>query len=180
MTGRVVIVLPEPCLVVLIGAAGAGKSTFAARHFLAGEVLSSDAFRERISGDPGDQRATRPAFAALHRALARRLAAGLTTVVDATNATDHARRALLGRSRAAGMPAVAIVLDLREAVVLARNAGRGGRAVPDDAVLAHLADVAATRDAGRLEGEGFSAVIRLADPASVDAVVVDRATWRAL
>ncbi len=173
MTGRIVISLPDPCLVVLIGAAGSGKSTFSARHFPTGAVLSSDAFRERVAGDPGDQRATGPAFAALHRALGRRLAAGQTTVVDATNATAHARRALLARARTAGVPAVAVVLDLPDDVVLARNATRGGRAVPEAAVHAHLAGVAATRDTGRLEGEGFSAVIRLEDPAAVDAVVVE-------
>lgn len=174
MTGRVVIALPEPCLVVLIGAAGAGKTTFAARHFPAEAVLSSDGFRERVTGDPRDQRATRPAFAALHRALGRRLAAGRTTVVDATNATVHARRALVGRARAAGVPAVAIVLDLPGSLVLDRNATRGRRAVPDAAVHAHLAGVAGTRETGLLEAEGFSAVVRLADPGSVDGVVIER------
>ncbi len=176
MSDHVVIPLPEPCLVVLVGAAGSGKSTFAARHFAAEAVLSSDAFRERIAGDPGDQTATRAAFAALHRALERRLAVGRTTVVDATNATTQARRALLVRSRAAGVPAVAIVLDLPEAVVRGRNASRGKRAVPDDVVRRHLAGVAAALHAGRLEGEGFSSAVRLADPASVEAAVV--VTWR--
>ena len=35
--------IPDYCLVVLIGASGSGKSTFAARHFLPTEVVSSDA-----------------------------------------------------------------------------------------------------------------------------------------
>ena len=33
--------LGDPCLVVLIGASGSGKSTFAARHFLPTETVSS-------------------------------------------------------------------------------------------------------------------------------------------
>lgn len=174
MTGRVAITLPDPCLVVIIGAAGAGKSTFASRHFEPSAVLSSDAFRERIAGDPRDQGATRPAFAALHRALARRLGSGLTTVVDATSATVSARHALIGRARAGGAPAVAIVLDLPDDVVLARNATRGDRAVPVGAVLAQLRGVARTRGPGHLEREGFAAVIRLSDPASVEAVRIVR------
>ena len=38
------ITLPEFALVVLIGASGSGKSTFAARHFALFETVSSDFF----------------------------------------------------------------------------------------------------------------------------------------
>jgi protein phosphatase len=169
-----VVEIPDPSLVVLVGAAGAGKSTFAARHFAPGEVLSSDALREAIAGDAADQRATRPAFAALHRALSRRLGAGRLTVVDATNVTPTARRALLQRAAAAGLSAVAIVLDLGPGVVDARNATRAGRRVPRDAVLQQLADLEAGIRAGALEAEGFALVVRLADPADVNAVRIAR------
>src|SRR3954465_14025452 len=90
----VVIELPEPCVVVLIGAAGAGKSTFATRHFAATEILSSDALRAIVSGRESDQRATRTAFSILNRQLAKRLLAGRTSVIDATNVTPFARRAI--------------------------------------------------------------------------------------
>lgn len=113
MSRPVVLEIPDPALVVLVGAAGAGKTTFAARHFAPDEVLSSDALREAISGDADDQRATGPAFAALHRALARRLRDGRLTVVDATNVTAPARRALLGRAARAGIPVVALRGSLR-------------------------------------------------------------------
>ncbi len=106
------IVLPDPCLVVLVGAAGAGKSTFAARHFAPDEVLSSDRYRAILSGDASNQAATRQAFGRLHRELSNRLAKGLLTVVDATNVQAWARRALVDRATAAGVPSVAIVLDL--------------------------------------------------------------------
>ena len=37
--------LPSPCLVVLVGPAGSGKSTWAAAHFPADQVVSTDRLR---------------------------------------------------------------------------------------------------------------------------------------
>lgn len=174
MSAPTVIELPDPSLVVLVGPAGSGKSTFAARHFAPDEVLSSDAFREAIAGDAGDQAATKPAFSALHRALARRLAAGRLTVVDATSVKRDARRSLVQRAAVAGVPAIAIVLDLPPATVHARNAARVGRSVPPDAVDRQLADLAASLVPGGLDAEGFLAIHRVADPAALDAMVIRR------
>ena len=168
-----VITIPDPCLVVLIGAAGAGKSTFAARWFEPDEVLSSDDLRALIAGDAADQRATGPAFEALHRMLGVRLGAGLLTVVDATSVQARARRALLERAAEAGMPAVAIVLDMPPAVVLARNTGRGARIVPVAAVRRQLGDLRRAPD-DRLRHEGFALVVRLTHPAELDTATVVR------
>jgi protein phosphatase len=148
--------LPHPCLVVLVGPAGSGKSTLAARLFASGTVLSSDALREAVSGDPADQSATRTAFAILHRRLDERLAAGRTTAVDATSVTPFARRALLRLAATRGVPAVAIVLDLHPDLVLARNGGRPGRVVPEPAVRRQMADLARSLHPGALEAEGFA------------------------
>jgi len=165
--------LPDPCLVVLLGAAGSGKSTLAARHFAPDEVLSSDAFRGLVAGDARDQAATGRAFAALHRALAVRLEAGLTTVVDATNVQAHARRRLLRLSAEAGVPVVAIVLDLPPDLVLARNDGRD-RVVPEDAVRRQLANLRRSLRPGVLDAEGFRQIVRLTGPREVDALVIAR------
>lgn len=168
--------LPDPSLIVLVGAAGSGKTTFAARHFAPEEVLSSDAYRALVAGDPADQRATRPAFAALHRDLRRRLAGGRLTVVDATSVTPRARAVLLRDATEARMPAVAIVLDLPRDEVLARNRGRAGRAVvPEDAVRAHLDALERSLSGDGLRREGFAAVFRLGTPEEVDLVRVVRA-----
>lgn len=172
-----VVRIPDPSLVALVGPAGTGKSTFAARHFAPGEILSSDAFRAAIAGDPADQRATRPAFAALHRALTRRLTGGRLTVVDATNVERHARRGLLRRAAFAGVPATAIVFDLPPPVVMARNAARRGRVVKPAIVAAHLTLLRTTLDRGALAGEGWSAIVTIRDPLDLDAVVVERVPW---
>jgi protein phosphatase len=165
-----IIELPEPCLVVLIGAAGSGKSTLAARLFAPDEVLSSDANRALLTGDAADQGVTKTAFAILHRQLARRMAERRTTVVDATNVTSFARRSLVRRAAAQEVPAVAIVLDLPPALVLARNATRTGRIVPEEAVRRQLAELARSLRGGDLDGDGFAAIHRLETAAELDAV----------
>jgi predicted kinase len=168
------ITIPDPSLVVLVGPAGAGKSTFAARHFAPDEVLSSDAFRALVAGGEADQSATRPAFAALHRALDRRLQAGRLTVVDATNVEAHARRALVSRARAAGLPAVAIVIELDLAAVVARNGTRRGRVVDEEVVRRHHATLTGALAGDRLGSEGFALVVRLRSDAELDAVRISR------
>jgi predicted kinase len=168
-----VLVLPDPCLVVLVGAAGSGKSTLAARLFPADAVLSSDAHRALVSGDETDQGVTRTAFSILHRRLSRRLAGRLTSVVDATNATSYARRALVRRAAAHGIPAVAIVLALHPTTVLARNATRAGRIVPLPAVERQLADLQRSLRRRSFDAEGFAAVHVLRAPREVEAFAIE-------
>lgn len=164
--------LPEPCLVVLIGAAGAGKSTLAARLFPPDAILSSDTFRRIVSGDEADQGATRTAFAILHRELDRRLAKRQTTVVDATSVTSFARRGLVRRAVGHRVPAVAMVLELPAELVLARNAARAGHVVPEPAVRRQLADLRASLRAGGLDAEGFAAVYVIRTAAELDAMTI--------
>lgn len=168
--------IPDPSLVVLVGAAGAGKSTFAARNFAPDEILSSDRFRAMVSGDEADQRATHAAFGRLHRELARRLARRQMTVVDATSVEPSSRRALLARAAAAGVPTTAIVLDLPPEIVFARNAGRRPRVVDETVVRHHLARLRASLDgpAPPLYREAFAQVVVLRDPAEVDRVRIRR------
>ena len=171
-----VIELPEPCVVVLIGAAGAGKSTLAARHFAASEILSSDAFRAMVSGAATDQRASRTAFSILHRQLGKRLAAGRTSVIDATNVSVYARRSVLRMAGATATPTpvVAIVLDLDPQLVLARNAGRAGRVVPEEAVRRQLEHLARSAVPGVLAAEGFASVHRIRTADELDRVEISR------
>ena len=77
--------IPALSLVVLVGASGSGKSTFARTHFRATEVISSDFCRGLVSDDENDQAASKDAFEVLNFIAAKRLAAGRLTVIDATN-----------------------------------------------------------------------------------------------
>ncbi len=173
---RRVVEVPIPGVVVLVGAAGAGKSTLAAAAFAKDEILSSDELRGAVRGDPTDQSATRVAFGILHRELIRRLAAGRLVVVDATNLTESARAALLRRASIAGAPAVALVLLPSAASVHERNRRRAGRSVPAVVVDRQLAaatalgsDEAAIRT--RFRREGFAAVHVWLGPAAEDATI---------
>ncbi|PSB53605.1 hypothetical protein C7B67_02220, partial [filamentous cyanobacterium Phorm 6] len=76
------ITIPELSLVILIGASGSGKSTFARQHFQPTEIISSDYCRGLVSDDENNQAATADAFELLHFIVAKRLAAGRLTVID--------------------------------------------------------------------------------------------------
>ena len=159
--------IPSDALVILVGAAGSGKSTLAARHFPADAILSSDAYREAVSGDASDQSATDEAFERLEADLDQRLRAGEMTVVDATNVQPWARKRLLRVARANRRPAVAIVLAIPVQVSLERNVGRPGRQVPPGVVRRHDRDL--RRSLARLGEEGYVSVLVLSDPDEVDA-----------
>jgi protein phosphatase len=170
------IVVPGDALVVLVGASGSGKSTFAARHFGPTEVVSSDALRAMVADDAADQSATRAAFELLALVTRRRLQRGRLTVIDATSVRRRDRSGLLGLARSAGRPAVAIVLDPTLATCLAHNASRPGRQVQPSVVERQQAELRRSLAApGGLESDGFEAVHRLDSSDAIDRAAVDRA-----
>lgn len=163
--------IPDPSLVVLIGPAGAGKSTFARRWFAPGEILSSDALRAELGHGEADQRVSRVAFSVLHERLVARLAAGRLTVVDATNLLPEARRSVLARRPDASFPTVALVFDLPPDTIRDRNASRRERTVPRAVVERQLAAMLRVSDE-RLRAEGFEArgIHRIVDGSTVEVV----------
>lgn len=160
--------IPEPALVLLIGPAGAGKSTFAAAHFRAVEIVSSDALRGLLSNDPADQTASADAFRILTLMVAGRLKRRLTTVVDATSLRAANRRKYRELAARHGIPVVAIAFDLSPREYHARNRDRTRRVV-DDAVVETQVDMM-DRALAALPREGYSAVhvVRDGDEVSVE------------
>lgn len=144
-------------LVVLVGASGSGKSTFARRHFKPTEVISSDFCRGLVCDDENDQSATGDAFDVLHYIAGKRLAAGRRTVVDATSVQQDSRRRLIELAKEYDVLPIAIVLDLPEEVCAERNAARADRAdMPRRVVQRHIREL--RRSLRHLEREGFRKV----------------------
>ena len=157
-------------LVLLIGAAGSGKSSFAARHFAPGDIISSDQLRALVGESESDQRANDDVFARLESFVQDRLVAGALTVVDATN-TDWMRRAtLIAMARRYHRPVVGIVFDLPLDVCLARIATRP-RIVRAAVVRQQVADL--HRDRERLDLEGFAAIYELTSAGQLEHVSVE-------
>ncbi len=160
--------IPPAALVMLVGAAASGKSTFAARHFRADSVVSSDGLRQALAGQL-DKWPNAAVFDRLEQWVDARLAAGELAVVDATNTDWMSRAALLRRAQLNARSAIAIVLNLPLDVCLARNATRS-RTVPASVIRRQVDELGRDRD--RLDLEGFTAVHVLRSPAEVDAVVL--------
>jgi protein phosphatase len=152
----VTITLPDPSLVLLVGPAGAGKSTFAEAHFRSSEIVSSDAMREMLTDDPGDQGASAEAFQVLSIIVNGRLRRRLLTVVDATNLRAANRRRYQRLAARYGIPTVAIAFALPVGRYHERNRARDDRVVPDFVITdqaERMAKVLST-----LAEEGYAAV----------------------
>ncbi len=164
--------IPELCLVALIGPSGSGKSTFAVTHFMPTEVVSSDACRAMVADDSNDQAATPDAFALLNFITATRLRAGRLTVIDATSVQTQARKSLVELAREHDCLPAAIVLNIPEALCLARNESRPDRQFGARVVRQQASQL--RRSIRGLKREGFRYVYVLNSPEEVAAVTIER------
>lgn len=164
--------IPELSLVVLIGASGSGKSTFARKHFQPFEILSSDFCRGLVSDDENNQSASHDAFEVLRYIAAKRLAAGRITVIDATNVQPEDRKGFVALARQYHCFPVAIALNLSEEVCHQRNQQRPDRQFGPHVVRRHTQCL--RRSLRGLEKEGFRYVYVLNSQEEIEAVEIER------
>jgi alkanesulfonate monooxygenase SsuD/methylene tetrahydromethanopterin reductase-like flavin-dependent oxidoreductase (luciferase family)/predicted kinase len=150
--------LPDPALVVLVGASGAGKSSWAQQRYRGAEVVASDDLRGVVGSGRHDLDASADAFTLLDLIVAGRVRRGLTTVVD-TLGLDAVRRAgLLDLAREHGLPAVVVAFDTPAELCRRRNAERD-RPVPARVLADQLRAFRGVAE--HLDAEGWDRVERV-------------------
>jgi len=139
--------IPAPALMVLVGPAGSGKTTWAKRRYAGNEIVSSDALRAVVGSGEADLDASKDAFAVLDTVVAARLRRGLTTVVDTLGLDADRRAKLVQAGRAAGLPVVAVRFTTGLDLCRTRNRLRA-RPVPAPVLKAQFQRSAAAQLAG--------------------------------
>lgn len=127
----------QPKVIVMIGAPGSGKSTFAKKMLQKNpsfKYLSSDALRAEFGSGEEDQSVTPLVFSTLKRRLDHCLRRNENVIVDATsmNAKDRKDYIVAAKQFNASVVAYAFVCDKK--TLIERNQKRGaggGRNVPE-------------------------------------------------
>jgi protein phosphatase len=154
-----IIQIPDPSLVLLIGSSGAGKSTFAARHFHPTEIVSSDRCRAMICDDESNQSVNREAFGLLHHITRLRLMQRRLTIVDATNLQHKARRPFLRMASINRTPIVAVVFNVSLEACLFNNRTRLNRCVEESVIRQHIEEMGVAIQ--RINQEGYERIYLL-------------------
>ncbi len=145
---------------MLVGASGAGKSTWARARYRDQEIVSSDDLRGVVGSGRHDLDASADAFGLLDAIVAARARRGLTCVVDTVGLEPERRRGYLAVANAHALPAVAVVFDIAPALVRERNARRD-RPVPASVLRAQLTRT--SQALGEIGSEGWDHVVVVRD-----------------
>ncbi|YBV93954.1 polynucleotide kinase-phosphatase (plasmid) [Phyllobacteriaceae bacterium JZ32] len=164
--------IPDFSLVVLIGATGSGKSTFASRWFAPTEVISSDHCRGLVCDDENDQSVSKDAFDLVRAIAEKRLKNRRLAVIDATNVRAADRKMWIELARQWHALPVAIVIDPGLDVCLARNKERPNRNFSASVPQRMIQEI--RKGIGGLQREGFRQVWRLGSVDAIDAVMIER------
>jgi protein phosphatase len=164
--------IPDFSLVVLIGATGSGKSTFAARWFRETEIISSDHCRALVSDDATNQSVSADAFDLVRAVAGKRLKHRRLTVIDATNVRAPERRPWVELARQWHALPVAIVLDPGLDVCVARNKQRPDRNFGAGVPQRMIQEI--RKGLRGLQREGFRQVWTLSSSEAIDHATVER------
>ena len=164
--------IPDFALVVLIGATGSGKSTFAAKHFKPTEVISSDRCRGMVSDDETDQSVTADAFDLVRTVAEKRLKHRRLAVIDATNVRPADRKSWVEIARRWHALPVAIVVDPGVKTCIERNLRRSDRPSNPQIVQRMASEV--RRSLGGLQREGFRQVWKLMSLEEIEGAAIER------
>ncbi|MFN9972859.1 MAG: AAA family ATPase, partial [Phycisphaerae bacterium] len=144
---------------MLIGATGSGKSTFARKHFLGTEIISSDHARGLVSDSENDQSVTTDAFELVRVIAEKRLKHRRMAVIDATNVRAPERKPWIEIARKWHALPVAIVLDPGLDACVERNKARPDRDFGAGVPQRMISEI--RKGLGGLQREGFRQVWRL-------------------
>jgi predicted kinase len=118
--------MKQACLIVLVGAPGSGKSTWAAEHGSGAVHVSQDGLIDAITPH-GFEHGYREIYYEAENAIARAaIRAGHTVIVDRTNRTRGHRERWLGMAREEGCRVMAVVMTTPADLCRARNSQRIG------------------------------------------------------
>lgn len=164
--------IPDFSLVVLVGPTGCGKSTFARKHFLETEIVSSDHCRALVSDDETDQAATQDAFDLVHYTAGIRLKRRKLVVIDSTAVQKESRASLIKLAKKYHALCIALVLDIDPKVCHERNQERKNRDFGLHVPKNHSRSL--RKGLRRLKREGFAQVHIMNTPEDVDALEIER------
>jgi predicted kinase len=138
----------HPCLIVLVGPPGSGKSEWARRNSAGAVIVSQDDLIDAITPHGFDY-AFRPVYAAAEDATAKAgLAAGFPVIVDRTNRTRALRARWIRIAEETGCAVVAVEMTTPDDVCRARNNAR--------------------RDHRRVSGERLERMLMAMEPVASD------------
>jgi alkanesulfonate monooxygenase SsuD/methylene tetrahydromethanopterin reductase-like flavin-dependent oxidoreductase (luciferase family)/predicted kinase len=116
--------LPDPVVIVMVGPSGAGKSHWAAEHFAANQIVSSDSLRAAVGRGENDLDASTDAFALLITIIGLRMKRRLSTVIDTLGFDPALRAEWIALAKANGLPCHAVIMATPDALCKERNRGR--------------------------------------------------------
>lgn len=113
--------IPPGAIVVTVGSAGSGKTTWARRQFPTEHILSLDDCRRMVAGSETEYEVTAEAFELLLTALEGRARRRITTLVDGTFVHPQLRARILEVARAFGRTAIAVCFRVPAELAQFRN-----------------------------------------------------------